>query len=290
MRKLSSEKRSMILTALCEGNSINATARMLGASKVTILRLLADAGTLAAQIHDLKVRDLGVDRVEADEVWSFVGAKQKQVNKGANGEGSIWTWTAMDADSKLMISYLVGLRDGGYATQFVYDLADRVEGRFQLTTDGHSPYLDAVEDAFGDGIDYARIIKVYGAERPDHARYSPAVCTASRKEVVTGSPDESLISTSYIERQNLTMRMQNRRFTRLTNAFSKKLDNHKHAVALHYLHYNFMRKHQTLKTTPAVAAGIAGHRWTMADFVGMIEKEEKALGGRITDYLASPSK
>ncbi|MEX2387031.1 MAG: IS1 family transposase [Phycisphaeraceae bacterium] len=274
----------MILNALAEGNSIASVCRMLSVNKVTVLRLLADAGTLAAEYHDLTVRDLRCQRVQVDELWSFVGAKQKQVDKGVNAEGSVWTWTAIDADSKLMISYLVGQRDGGYAMQFAYDMADRIEGRFQLTSDGLSAYLDAVSDAFGDGIDYAMLIKVYGAERPDHARYSPAVCTGCRKQVVTGNPDKAHVSTSYVERSNLTMRMQNRRFTRLTNAFSKKLTNHEHSVALSTFHYNFIRKHQTIKTTPAVMAGVTGHEWTMLEFVEMMEREEVARGGRITDY------
>ena len=284
MRKLSTEKRAMILTCLCEGNSMAATCRMTGASKKTVERLLADAGTLAAQYHDLTVRDLDCERVQVDELWSFVGAKQRQVDRGADAEGSVWTWTAIDSDSKLMISYLVGQRDGGYALQFAYDMADRIEGRFQLTSDGLAAYLDAMGDAFGDGIDYAMLVKIYGAERPDHARYSPAICTGARKNVITGNPDEKHISTSHVERQNLTMRMQNRRFTRLTNAFSKSLANHQHSVALHYFHYNFVRKHQTLGTTPAVAANVADHRWTMVEFVEMLEREEKVKGGRLTDY------
>lgn len=290
MRKLSTEKRAMILTCLCEGNSIAATCRMLSVSKITVLRLLADAGTLAAQYHDLMVRDLQVERVQVDELWSFVGAKQRQVDRGADAEGSVWTWTAIDSDSKLMISYLVGQRDGGYALQFAYDMADRIEGRFQLTSDGLAAYLDAISDAFGDGIDYGMLVKIYGATRPDHARYSPAECTGSRKDVIIGNPDEAHISTSHVERQNLTVRMQNRRFTRLTNAFSKKLSNHEHHVALMYFHYNFCRKHQTIKTTPAVMAGVADKVWTMVDFVEMLEQEEKAKGGRLTDYKPAASK
>ncbi|MEM6855362.1 MAG: IS1 family transposase [Planctomycetota bacterium] len=290
MRKLSTEKRAMILECLCEGNSVAATCRMLRVSKVTVLRLLADAGTLAADFHDLKVRDLQCDQVQVDEIWSFVGAKQRQVDRGADAEGSTWTWTAIDSDSKLLISYLVGKRDGGYAMEFAYDMADRIDGRFQLTSDGLAAYLDAISDAFGDGIDYAMLVKIYGAERPDHARYSPAVCTGARKNVVIGNPDKDHVSTSHVERQNLTVRMQNRRFTRLTNAFSKKLANHQHHVALHYFHYNFVRKHQTIKTTPAMMAGIVDHRWTMVEFVEMLEREEKARGGRLTDYLPADSK
>ncbi|MEM8739554.1 MAG: IS1 family transposase [Planctomycetota bacterium] len=290
MRKLSTEKRAMILECLCEGTSVAATCRMLRVSKVTVLRLLADAGTLAAEYHDLMVRDLQCKRVQVDELWSFVGAKQRQVDRGADAEGSVWTWTAIDSDSKLLISYLVGQRDGGYALQFAYDMADRIESRFQLTSDGLAAYLDAIGDAFGEGIDYAMLVKIYGAERPDHARYSPAVCTGARKDAKIGNPDPAYISTSHVERQNLTVRMQNRRFTRLTNAFSKSLSNHEHSVALMYFHYNFCRKHQTIKTTPAVMAGVADKVWTMVDFVEMLEAEEKARGGRITEYLASPGK
>ncbi|MEX2544907.1 MAG: IS1 family transposase [Phycisphaeraceae bacterium] len=277
----------MTLTALAEGNSIAATCRMLGVSKVTVLRLLADAGTLAAEYHDLTVRELRTQRVQVDELWSFCGAKQRQVDRGADAEGSVWTWTAVDADSKLMISYLVGQRDGGYAMQFAYDMADRIEGRFQLTSDGLAAYLDAISDAFGDGIDYAMLVKIYGATQPDHARYSPAECTGCRKQAISGQPDKAHISTSYVERSNLTIRMQNRRFTRLTNAFSKKLANHEHSVALSTFHYNFIRKHQTIKTAPAVMVGVADHTWTMLEFVEMLEREEKAKGGRLTDYLPS---
>lgn len=261
-----------------------ATCRLTGASKKTVERLLADAGTLAAQFHDLTVRGLSVDRVQVDELWAFVGAKQKQVERGASGEGSTWTWTAIDSDSKLMISYLVGKRDGAYAVQFAYDIADRVEGRFQLTSDGLGAYPDAIIEAFGDSIDYAQLVKMYGAERPDEARYSPAVCTGARKQAVIGNPDKAHVSTSHVERQNLTVRMHNRRFTRLTNGFSKSIEMHRHSVALHFFHYNFVRKHQTIGTSPAVAANVADHRWTMLEFVEMLEKEERLQGGRLTNY------
>ncbi|MEM1098127.1 MAG: IS1 family transposase [Planctomycetota bacterium] len=290
MRKLSTERRAMILTCLCEGMSIAATTRMTGASKVTVLRLLADAGTLAAQFHDLTVRGLESRRVQVDELWSFCGGKERTKKQGADVEGSVWTWTAIDADSKLMISYLVGTRDSACAIEFMYDVADRVDSKMQLTSDGHKPYLEAVEECFGDNIDYAMLIKIYGQTNPEHARYSPAVCTGSRKEAVIGQPDENHVSTSFVERQNLTVRMQNRRFTRLTNAFSKKIDNHRHSVALMYFHYNFVRKHQTIKTTPAVFAGIADKPMTMVGFVKMLEKEEKAVKGRITNYLSAGSK
>lgn len=287
MRKLSTEKRAMILTALVEGNSINATARMFGASKVTILRLLADAGTLAADFHDFQVRELESKRVQVDELWSFVGCKQRSAERGKQGVGDVWTWTAIDADSKLCVSYRLGDRDAMTAHQFIEDVADRIDTRIQLSSDGLQFYGTAVERVWGGEVDYGRIIKQYHAERPDNARYSPATCTAIRKEVIVGDPDQADISTSYVERQNLTVRMGIRRFTRLTNAFSKKIENHAHAVALHYFHYNFVRKHQTIKTTPAVAAGVANHRWTMLEFVEMLEAEERKLGGRLTNYLKS---
>lgn len=288
MRKLGTDKRTMILSALVEGSSINATARICGVSKITVLRLLADAGTFCAQYHDLMVRDLHCDRVQVDEIWSFCGCKEKSKQRGADGFGSVWTWTAIDADTKLCISYLVGLRDGGFATEFIGDVADRIDTRIQLTSDGHKPYIEAVEDAFGGEIDYAILQKLYGAERPDHARYSPAKCIGCYSSTMAGEPDPAHVNTSYVERQNLTMRMSMRRFTRLTNAFSKKIDNHEFAVALHFFHYNFIRKHQTIKTTPAVAAGLANRAMSVLELVEMIEAEEAKIGGRITDYLPSP--
>ena len=290
MRKLSTEKRSMILGALVEGNSINATSRLRDVSKITVLRLLADAGTFCAQYHDLFVRGLTCRRVQMDEIWSFCGCKDKAKQHGSRGFGSVWTWVAIDADTKLWVSYLVGLRDGGYATEFIGDVADRIETRIQLTSDGHSPYLDAVEDVFGGEIDYAMLVKIYGSDRADHARYSPAECIGCRSHQIAGEPDEKHVSTSFVERQNLTMRMSIRRFTRLTNAFSEKIANHEHAIALHYFHYNFIRKHQTLKTTPAVAAGVANRRLTVLDLVKMIEEEEARIGSRITDYLPAVKK
>ena len=290
MRKLSTEKRAMILSALVEGNSVSATARLVGASKVTVLRLLADAGTFCAQYHDLFVRDLQSKRVQVDEIWAFCGCKDKAVEKGAGGFGSIWTWTSIDADSKLCINYLVGLRDAHYAKAFVDDTADRLASRVQLTSDGLREYLVAVEAAFGGHVDYAQLVKVYGNTTEGQRRYSPAICKGCKKHVQAGDPAPEHISTSYVERANLTMRMSIRRFTRLTNAFSKKVENHEHAVALHFFNYNFIRKHQTLKTTPAVAAGIANKAMTVLDLVRMIEEEERRLGGRLTDYLPAASK
>jgi IS1 family transposase len=257
--------------ALVEGNSINATARLVGASKITVLRLLADAGTFCAQFHNLAVRNVQSKRVQVDEIWSFCGCKDRAKDHGASGFGSVWTWTAIDADTKLCVSYLVGLRDVEYATEFCRDVADRLANRVQLTSDGHRAYLAAVDAAFGGNVDYAMLVKIYGASNEPDTRYSPAICAGCKTEVQAGSPDPDYVSTSYVERQNLTMRMSMRRFTRLTNAFSKKIENHEHAVALHYFHYNFIRKHQTIKTTPAVAAGLANKALTVLELVQMIE-------------------
>jgi len=294
MRKLDTESRANILTALVEGCSIASTCRMFGVNKITVLRLLADAGTLAAQYHDLTVCNIDAKRVEVDEIWAFVGAKQKNAStekKAKLAWGDAWTWTAIDADSKLLITYIVGTRDASYALDFVRDLKSRLSNRIQLTSDGYGSYMDAVKKVFGDLIDYAQLIKDYGKEPGVPAgRYSPPVCLSAQAKPITGNPDPDFISTSYVERQNLTMRMRMRRFTRLTNAFSKKIENHQHAVALHYFHYNFIRKHMTIKTTPAVMAGIADKVWTMTDFVKMLEREEELLGGRLTDYKPAASK
>jgi len=290
MRKLSREKRAAIISALVEGSSVNSTARLVGCSKVTVLRLLADVGTLCADHHDLTVRGLSSRRIQCDEVWSFIGGKEKAKKQGALVHGDCWVHVAIDADTKLTIAYLVGSRDTATAKAFMLDVADRIDTRVQVTTDGHRPYLEAVEAAWGGEVDYAMLVKRFEAERAGEARYSPPKCTGCEKHRVSGEPDADHISTSYVERSNLTLRMRTRRFARLTNAFSRLFENHAHAVALHYWWVNFGRKHQTLKTTPAVAAGIADRAYTVLDLVDMLEREEKLLGARLTDYLPSPSK
>ena len=275
----------MILHSLVEGNSINATARMCGCSKITVLRLLADAGTFCAEYHDEHVRNLQCERVQMDEIWSFVGCKDKTKNIGAEGHGSVWTWVAIDADTKRVVSYLMGERDPETANTFVADLRDRIDSRIQLTSDGFRPYREAVERAFGGFVDYAMLIKEYGWDGSPDTRYSPPACIGTNKNAICGNPDIKHVCTSLIERQNLTLRMGSRRFTRLTNAFSKKIENHAHAIALHYFYYNFCRKHQAIKTTPAVAMGVADRAFTLRDLVEMIEREEARTGGRLTGYL-----
>ncbi|MEX1154585.1 IS1 family transposase [Parvibaculum sp.] len=277
MNKLDTKARSQILHLLCEGNSIRAITRLTGASKNTVSKLLADAGKACAAYHDEHVRDVKAQRVQCDEIWSFTYAKAKNVKtaKAApEGAGDTWTWTAIDADSKLIVSYLVGGRDAEYAYEFMQDVASRLANRVQLTSDGHGPYLGAVEDAFGDDVDFATLIKIYGAAPEGQRRYSPAVCKGARKERVTGNPDRAHVSTSYVERQNLTMRMHMRRFTRLTNGFSKKIENHAHAVALHMTYYNFVRIHSKLRVSPAMAAGVADRLWEVSDIMMLVEKAE----------------
>ncbi|MBL4810546.1 MAG: IS1 family transposase [Phycisphaerales bacterium] len=285
MRKLSTEKRAMILHALVEGNSINATSRLCGCSKITVLRLLADAGTFCAEYHDEHVRNLQCERVQMDEIWSFVGCKDKAIKAGAGGHGSVWTWVAIDADTKMVVSYLMGERNQESAQSFVSDVRDRIDSRIQLSSDGFGAYREAVYNAFCGSVDFAIVIKEFGWDGSPDTRYSPAKCVGIKKRVLCGTPDEKHVSTSLVERQNLTLRMGSRRFTRLTNAFSKKVENHAHAIALHYFYYNFCRKHQTIKTAPAVAMGIADRQMTILDLVKLIEAEESRLGRRITDYL-----
>ncbi len=278
MKILKREQRVKILAALVEGVGINATCRMTDVAKNTVLKLLRDIGPVCTAHHNKTVRNLSTKRVECDEVWSFCYAKQKNVPEdklGQFGYGDVWTWTALDSDSKLIVSYLAGLRDAGYAFEFMSDVASRLSNRVQLTTDGHKPYLEAVEDAFGADIDYAMLVKIYGAERAGEARYSPARCIGARQLGITGNPDPKHISTSNIERSNLTLRLMNRRFTRLTLGFSKKIENHIHAIALYAFHYNFCKIHKTLRVTPAMEAGLTDHVWELEELVAILEEKEK---------------
>jgi IS1 family transposase len=249
---------------------------MTGASKVTILKLLADLGKACSEYQDKTLRNLTCKRIQCDEIWSFCYAKDKNVpvnKRGQFGFGDVWTWVALCADTKLVVTWAIGTRGAGTAYEFMHDLAGRLANRVQLTTDGHRVYLQAVESAFGSEIDYAMLVKLYGNDRESEARYSPAECIGCRSVAITGNPKIKDISTSFVERQNLTMRMQMRRFTRLTNAFSKKIENHGHAVALHYMHYNFCRVHQTLRVTPAMEAGITDHVWIIEEVVDLLDTE-----------------
>ena len=279
MNKLSSDKRATILTLLCEGSSLRAISRIIGVSLDTVTKLLIDAGRACQTFHDETVRNIRAKRVQCDEIWSFTYAKQKNVataKAAPEQAGDTWTWTALDADSKLIVSWLVGGRDAEYAAGFMEDVAGRLAGRVQLTTDGHKPYLEAVEGAFGADIDYAVLIKHYGEPVGSLGRYSPGACTSVDVRRVEGRPSPAHISTSYVERQNLTMRMHMRRFTRLTNAFSKKIENHGYAVALHCTFYNFVRMRKTLRCSPAMAAGLTTRLWEMKDIVALVEKAEAA--------------
>jgi IS1 family transposase len=275
MNCLSVEKRCQVVSALIEGNSVRATVRMTGVCKDTVLKLLVDLGTVCADYHNRYVRSIRPHHVQCDEIWNFCYAKAKNVSDEmkALGAGDVWTWIAIDADSKLGISYLVGKRDADHAFRLMQDLAARIASRFQLTTDGHHVYLNAVEDTFGSEIDYAMLVKVYGANLESETRYTPARIISTQLAVITGNPNPRHISTSFVERQNLTIRMSMRRFTRLTNAFSKKLDNLKHSVALHFMHYNFCRVHQTLRVTPAMESGLADHVWSLEDLVRLLDRK-----------------
>lgn len=279
MNKLGTTERARIVAAMVEGNSLRSVSRMTGNSLVTILKLLADVGSVCAEYHNALVRGVKAKRVQCDEIWNFCYAKAKNVpaERKGTGAGDVWTWVGIDADTKLIVSYLVGGRDAEWGCQFMEDLSSRISGRIQLTTDGHRVYAEAVEQAFGAEIDYAMLVKIYGAptDAPE-TRYSPATCIGCRTGVLSGQPDPKHISTSFVERQNLTMRMSMRRFTRLTNAFSKKLENLRHAVAIHYMHYNFCRVHKTLRVTPAMEAGLTDHIWTLHELVGLLEKKENA--------------
>jgi len=273
MNRLGLKKRAHILSLLVEGMSLRAVSRVADCSINTVTKLLVDVGIACAEYQDKTLRKLPCKRIQCDEIWSFVGAKQKNVpidRKDDDDIGDVWTWTALCADSKLIASWAVGSRDGLAAAQFITDLRDRLANRVQLTTDGHRAYLKPVEDAFGANIDYAMLIKLYGEAPEGQRRYSPPEVIGTEIHVVQGKPDKAHVSTSYVERQNLTMRMSMRRFTRLTNAFSKKIENHAHAVALHFMHYNFGRIHKSLRVTPAMEAGIADHVWSLEEIAALV--------------------
>jgi IS1 family transposase len=280
MNKLPLATRVQILNMLCEGSSMRSISRVADVSINTVAKLLVDAGEACAIHHFNTVVGIKSKRVQCDEIWSFCYAKEKNVasaKAAPEGAGNVWTWTALDADTKLIVSYFVGGRDAECANFFMDDLRFRIDGRMQLTTDGHGVYLDAVAGAFGDdGVDYAMLVKLYGepAEKGAEKRYSPAVCTGAKKKAILGTPEEKHVSTSHVERQNLSMRMHMRRFTRLTNAFSKKLDSHIHALSLYFTFYNFVRQHKTLRMSPAMAAGIADRLWSMEDIVALIDARE----------------
>ena len=278
MNKLPVAQRAQILTLLCEGASMRSISRICDVSINTVSKLLVDAGRFCAGFHDAKVRDVQAKRVQVDEIWSFVGAKQKNVpgmKAPVEGAGDVWTWTAIEADTKLIVSHFVGGRDGECALWFMDDLRARLANRVQLTSDGHKAYLEAVEGAFGGDVDYAMLVKLYGnAPENMKGRYSPAECTGFKKTRIEGSPDMAHVSTSYAERQNLTMRMSMRRFTRLTNGFSKKFENHAHMVAIYAVHYNFLRQHKSLnKITPAMAAGISKTLMSWPEIVEMMDAD-----------------
>jgi IS1 family transposase len=273
MNRLTTAERVRVVAALVEGNSLRATARMTGFARMTVEKLLRELGAACAKAQDEMFRNLPCKRVQCDEIWSFVYAKQKNVpadKQGQFGYGDVWTWVAIDADTKLVPAWRVGPRDAATAYELMQDLASRLRNRVQLTTDGHKPYLAAVEDAFGADIDYAMLVKIYGSSGEPETRYSPAKCLGCIPTEVTGNPDPKHISTSYVERQNLTMRMSMRRFTRLTNAFSKKVEMHVAAIALHYAYYNLVKIHQTLRVSPAMAAGVSNRLWSIEDLVGLL--------------------
>jgi IS1 family transposase len=282
MNKLPSEKRAQVLQMMAEGISLRAITRLTGISRTTLQKLLEDAGQAFSEYQDRVLVNLPCKRIQVDEAWSFCYAKQKNIptaKTAPEGAGDIWTWVGLDAETKLVASFYVGGRDSEAAMMFMDDLAKRLANRVQLTSDGHKPYLEAVEGAFGGDIDYATLVKIYGAAPEGQRRYSPAVCTGTHKHRVEGNPDPKHVSTSFVERQNLNIRMGNRRMTRLTNAFSKKAENHAHMMAIYFMHYNFVRIHQTLKITPAMAAGVTKRLWEMGDIVEVLETWETTYNG-----------
>lgn len=279
MNRLPSEKRQQILQLMVEGMSLRAITRLTGTSRTTLLKLLADAGRAFSEYQDRALMNLPCRRVQVDEAWAFCYAKQKNVptaKAAPEGAGDIWTWVGLDAESKLAVSWYIGGRDGEAAMVFMDDLAKRLANRVQLTSDGHKAYLDAVEGAFGGDIDYSQLVKIYGEAPKAEKRYSPAQCIGAHKHRVEGRPDPKYVSTSFVERQNLSMRMGNRRMTRLTNAFSKKAANHAHMMSIYFMHYNFVRIHQTIRMTPTMAAGVTKKLWEMPDLVQVLEAWENS--------------
>lgn len=281
MNRLTTEKRSQILHLLCEGMSMRAITRATGASKNTVSRLLADVGAACAEYHDKHVVGLRCRRVQVDEIWAFVYAKQRNVEAAKAAPehaGDVWAWTAIDADTKLAVSWLVGSRDAEYAQAFMADVAARIDRRVQITSDGLGVYVDAVDAAFGPFVDYAMLVKTYGsAPETLKGKYSPPICTGARRVRISGSPDVDHVSTSYVERSNLTMRMHMRRFTRLTNGFSKKVEAHANAVSLHFMYYNFCRIHSKLRVTPAMAAGVTDRLWEVSDLSALLDERDRAI-------------
>src|SRR5579862_8328363 len=273
MKRLAPADQMRIVAALVEGTSIRSTSRMTGVARNTITKLLVDLGTACMKFHDEHVRNVRVRRLQCDEIWAYIGAKAKNVSaeKKEIGWGDVWTWVGIDADTKLVVSYLVGGRGADWAHDFIEDCKNRIQGRVQITTDGHKAYLTAIENSFGADVDYAQLQKIFGASLENETRYSPATCIGCEMKVVSGDPDPKHVSTSYVERQNLTMRMHKRRFTRLTNAFSKKIDNHAYAVALHFMYCNYVRIHQTLRVTPAMESGLSDHVWSIEELLQMAD-------------------
>ncbi len=277
MKKLSIAKRTQLISCLVEGNSLRATARMTGVAVNTVMKFVVDVGRVCSVYQDKHFVNLPCKRLQCDEIWSFVGAKARNVSPAMKEKrwGDVWTWTAIDTETKLIPCWLVGERSAVAAAHFMNDLAARLSNRVQLTTDGLKAYIGAVYGAFGNDIDFAQLVKIYGDVPPDMARYSPAQCMGTKKTLMTGSPDYNHVSTSYVERANLSMRMGMRRFTRLTNGHSKKIENHEHACALHFMHYNFCRIHSTLRCTPAMAAGVTDKVWELADIADLLDVAER---------------
>jgi IS1 family transposase len=291
MNKLPVETRVQILSLLVEGSSLRSISRVTGVSINTVTKLLVDAGTACAVYHDEMVRNVKAKRIQNDEIWSFCYAKDKNV-RGAKaapeGAGNVWTWTALDSDSKLMVTWWVGDRSSSTGVQFLRDLQDRLTERVQISTDGHGAYLEAMNHTFGDNVDFAQLIKIFRETKHAPGRYSPAECIGCKTKIISGDPDVAHISTSHAERQNLTMRMSMRRFTRLTNAFSKKFENHCHSLALYFVFYNWMRKHKAHGKTPAMAANLTDKQMTMADLCEILDRrEQKQIFQRRQGILSS---